>query len=348
MTDEQMDKVFIPFVQADASTTREFGGTGLGLSISKDICELMGGHINVQSEVGQGSKFTVCIPTDLSLLEHQGPNIAMPDYDATTPSIVSYTSGTFMGEGECVLVIDDDDKARDLIVRTLEKDGFSIAAASNGAQGLALAKQLKPLCIILDIMMPGMDGWEMIKVLKNTPEIANIPVIINSIADKLKQADADGAIAYLSKPFQKFELLDLLNELAPEQNDIDILIVEDEEDIRELVARQITSIGWIVRSCKNGLEALIDVQHKMPDVILLDLMMPKMDGFQFLTELRKIPQGNNVPVVIFTAKDLTGQEEILLNQSTKLVIRKGDLKNMNELLPMVRRIMRQPKQMGVQ
>jgi PAS domain S-box-containing protein len=348
MTDEQMDKVFIPFVQADASTTREFGGTGLGLSISKDICELMGGHINVQSEVGQGSKFTVCIPTDLSLLEYQGPNIAMPDYDATTPSIVSYTSGTFMGEGECVLVIDDDDKARDLIVRTLEKDGFSIAAASNGAQGLALAKQLKPLCIILDIMMPGMDGWEMIKVLKNTPEIANIPVIINSIADKLKQADADGAIAYLSKPFQKFELLDLLNELAPEQNDIDILIVEDEEDIRELVARQITSIGWIVRSCKNGLEALIDVQHKMPDVILLDLMMPKMDGFQFLTELRKIPQGNNVPVVIFTAKDLTGQEEILLNQSTKLVIRKGDLKNMNELLPMVRRIMRQPKQMGVQ
>jgi CheY-like chemotaxis protein len=172
--------------------------------------------------------------------------------------------------------------------------------------------------------------------------------MINSIADKLKQADADGAIAYLSKPFQKFELLDLLNELAPEQNDIDILIVEDEVDIRELVARQITSIGWIVRSCKNGLEALIDVQNKMPDVILLDLMMPKMDGFQFLTELRKIPQGNNVPVVIFTAKDLTGQEEILLNQSTKLVIRKGELKNMNELLPMVRRIMRQPKQIGDQ
>lgn len=342
MTSEQLDKVFIPFVQADASTTREFGGTGLGLTISKDICEIMGGHINAQSEVGKGSTFTVCIPVDSSLLEHQDRGSKLPAEYVTTADIAPYTSGGYMEEGECVLVVDDDDKARDLIIRTLERDGFSIAAASNGEQGLALAKELRPLCIILDIMMPGMSGWELIKVLKSSPETNTIPVIINTIIDKHRLPEAEGAIAYLSKPFQKTELLNLLNGLAPEQGAVDVLIVEDESDIRELVARQISDIGWIARSCINGLEALIDVQQKMPDVILLDLMMPKMDGFQFLTELRKIPEGYKVPVVILTAKDLTGQEEILLSQSTKLVIRKGDLKNMNELLPMVRRFMRRP------
>jgi PAS domain S-box-containing protein len=223
MTPEQVGKVFIPFVQADASTTRQFGGTGLGLAICKDICEIMGGHIEAQSEAGKGSTFTVRIPVELSLLEQQEREGEKPADSTTMSNIYSYTSGGYMGESECVLVIDDDDEARDLIIRTLEKDGFSVAAASNGAEGVALAKQLKPLCIILDILMP------------------------------------------------------------------------------------------------------------------------KMDGFEFLEELRKLPGGHKVPVVILTAKELTGGEEVLLNQSAKLVIRKGDLSDIKELLPMVRRFMRKPQ-----
>jgi CheY-like chemotaxis protein len=347
MTPEQVDKVFIPFVQADASTTRQFGGTGLGLSICKDICETMGGHIEVQSEAGKGSTFTVFIPVDLSLLERQHQVGEKPADNSILPSNYPYASGGYLGEGECVLVIDDDDEARDLIIRTLEKDGFSIAAASNGAQGVALAKELKPLCIILDILMPSMDGWAVIKILKGDPETATIPIIINTMADEQGQADDEGVIAYLCKPLKKIELLGLLNNLAPQQKNVDALIVEDEADIRELLVRQVTAMGWIARDCKNGLEALLHLQHKMPDIILLDLLMPKMDGFEFLEELRKSPEGHKVPVVILTAKELTGQEEILLNQSAKLVIRKGDLSNINELLPMVRRFMRKPQQLGV-
>lgn len=345
MTSEQVDKVFIPFVQADTSTTRQFGGTGLGLAICKDLCEIMGGNIEAASEAGKGSLFTVRIPTDLSRLDQLGREGEKLADSPATPSVYPYRSGGYLGEGECVLVIDDDDEARELIIRTLEKDGFSLAAASNGVEGVALARELNPLCIILDILMPGMDGWAVLKMLKASPETATIPIIINTIVDEQGQADAEGVIAYFSKPFQRSEILDLLNKLAPLQEKVDILIVEDDIDMRELVVRQVAAIGWHARSCKNGLEALQNVQKKVPDIILLDLMMPKMDGFEFLEELRKLPEGYKVPVVILTAKDLTGQEEILLNQSAKLVIRKGDMKNMTELLPMVRGFMRKPQRL---
>jgi CheY-like chemotaxis protein len=306
----------------------------------------MGGHIEAQSEAGKGSTFTVFIPVDLSLLERQ-PQVGEKLVDnATSPSVNLYASGGYLGEGECVLVIDDDEEARDLIIRTLEKDGFSIAAASNGAQGVVLAKELKPLCIILDIMMPSMDGWSVVKILKGDPETATIPIIINTIADEQSRADDEGVIAYLSKPLKKVELLDLLNNLALKQKNVDVLIVEDEADIRELLVRQLTAIGWTARDCKDGLEALLHLQHKIPDIILLDLMMPKMDGFEFLEELRKLPGADKVPVVILTAKELSGHEEVVLNQSAKLVIRKGDLSNIKELLPIVRRFMRKQQQLG--
>jgi len=346
MTPEQLDRVFIPFVQADAGTTRQFGGTGLGLSICKDICETMGGHIEVQSEIGKGSTFTVFIPIDLSLLERQHQKAEKPADNSTSPRIEPYITGGYLGEAECVLVIDDDDQARELIIRTLEKDGFSIAAASNGAEGVALAKELKPLCIILDLLMPCMDGRAVMKALKGDPEIASIPIIINTMVDKQGQADAEGVLAYLSKPLKKIELLGLLNNLAPKQKNVGVLIVEDDADVRELLVRQVTDLGWIARDCKNGLDALLHLQHKMPDIILLDLMMPKMDGFEFLEELRKLPGGHKVPVVILTAKELTGGEEVLLNQSAKLVIRKGELSNIEELLPMVRGFIRTPQQLG--
>ncbi|MFT5544031.1 MAG: PAS domain S-box-containing protein [Arenicella sp.] len=346
ITPKQLNKVFIPFVQADASTTRNFGGTGLGLSICKDICETMGGHIEVQSEAGKGSTFTVSIPVDLSLLERQHQEGVKPADNSTSPSIEPYITEGYLREAECVLVIEDNDEARELIIRTLEKEGFRIVAASNGADGVALAKELKPLCIILDILMPSMDGWSVMKILRGDPGTATIPIIINTMSDKQGQAEAEGVIAYFTKPLKKIELLGLLNNLFPEQKNFDVLIVEDDADIRELLVRQVTDTGWIARDCKNGLDALLHLQQKMPDIILLDLMMPNMDGFEFLNELRKLPGGHKVPVVILTAKELTGEEEALLNQSSKLVIRKGELSNIEELLPMVSSFVRKPQQSG--
>ena len=346
MTPKQLDKVFIPFVQGDASTTRQFGGTGLGLSICKDICETMGGHIEVQSEPGKGSTFTVFIPVELSLLERQHQKSEKPADNTTSPSIEPYITRSYLGETKCVLVIEDNDEARELIIRTLEKDGFSVVAASNGADGVALAKELKPLCIILDILMPSMDGWSVMKILRGDPETATIPIIINTMSDKQGQADAEGVIAYFTKPLKKIELLGLLNNLVPKQKNVSVLIVEDDANIRELLVRQVTETGWIASDCQNGQDALLHLQQKMPDIILLDLMMPKMDGFDFLDELRKLPGGHKVPVVILTAKELNGEEEALLNQSAKLVIRKGDLSNIEELLPMVRSYMHKPKQLG--
>lgn len=357
MTPEQVGKVFIPFVQADASTTRQFGGTGLGLAISKDICEIMGGHISAQSEFGKGSTFTVLIPIDALSIESQDPKdtkdtkvtkVTKPADSMTIPNISINTPRGHQGEGGSVLVIDDDEEARNLIIRTLEKDGLSTASASNGAQGISLAQELKPLCIILNILMPSMDGWSVIKNLKDSPKTANIPIIINTIVDDQRQVETEGAIAYLCKPFKKTEVLDLLNSLAPQKKHIDVLIVEDEANIRELLLTQVTAIGWGARSSKDGLKALQNVQHKMPDIILLDLMIPKMGGFGFLEALRKLPEGHKVPVVILKAKELSGHEEILLDQSAKLVIRKGNLSNISELLPMVRRFVGKPKKQGDQ
>lgn len=344
MTPEQLDKVFIPFVQADATTTRQFGGTGLGLAICKDLCHIMGGTIDASSEAGKGSTFTVHIPVDSSslLTPNSGEKEPLAG-NAMAMDISSYSSGNHMQEGECVLVIDDDYETRNLMIRTLEKDGFGVVAVSNGPEGIALAIKLKPLSIILDIMMPEMDGWEVLRILRASPETANIPIIINTIADEQQRAEEEGVTAYLSKPLKKTELLGLLNELAPQQQSADVLVVEDEADIRELLVRQLATIGWSARTCENGLAALHDVKQTMPDIILLDLMMPKMDGFEFLAQLRKLPTGRKVPVVILTAKDISEQEDAFLNGSAQLVIRKGDLKNIADLLPIVRRFMRKPK-----
>ncbi|WP_432472824.1 PAS domain-containing hybrid sensor histidine kinase/response regulator [Amphritea sp. HPY] len=340
MTPDQVEKVFTPFVQADASTTRLFGGSGLGLSICKDLCQIMGGDIEAESQKGKGSTFTVHIPVDSSSLNQNKDNDGGVTYGATAPSADSYRSGNFLQPGECVLVIIDDDEARDLIVNTLEYDGFGVAVARNGQEGIKLASELRPMSIILDNNLPTMDGWEVLRTLKGSPKTVGIPVIVYTVVHE--HSKAEGVTAYLTKPIQKTELLELLNKLAPVLNDVDVMIVDDEPDVRALLRRQLASIGCTGRECENGLQALSDVKQKMPDIILLDLMMPKMDGFEFVSELRRLPEGKNVPVVILTAKDISHSEERFLYDTVQLVLQKGDLKNIEKLLLKIRRFMRNP------
>lgn len=333
MTPDQVGKVFIPYVQADAGTTRKYGGTGLGLSISKDLCEIMGGDIEAGSEKDKGSTFSFYIPVDSSV-ESDEKDVALVTKDL--PSIGSYVSG-YIPKGESVLVIEDDEESRNLIIRTLEKNGFAVAAAANGKEGIKMAIELKPMVIILDIMMPKMDGWEVFNILKKSPETSKIPVIINTVTDEEERKESKEVLAYLSKPLKKDELLEKLNTLSPLNKDADVLIVEDEADMRNLLIRQLAKVGLNARECGNGLEAIDAIKKKMPDLILLDLMMPKMDGFEFLSELRLLPDGLLIPVVILTAKDISKEESIFLDASAQMVIIKGELKNMDDLIPVVRR-----------
>ena len=338
MTPDQMEKVFIPFIQADASTTRQYGGTGLGLSISKDLCEIMGGAIEVSSEKDKGSTFSFYIPVDI-VVGDDDKKILPILHNNTLLSTSSYVSG-YMDKGESILVIDDDEETRNLIIRTLEKSGFVVAAVPDGKEGIKMAIELEPMAIILDIMMPRIDGWEVLKILKESPETSTIPVIIHTVSDEIELKEPKEVLAYLSKPLKKDELLETLNTLSPLNKDVDVLIVEDEEDMRNLLSRQLANVGYNARECTNGFEAIDAVKKKMPDMILLDLMMPKMDGFEFLSKLRLMPDGLLVPVVILTAKDISKEESIFLEASAQMVIIKGDLKNMNDLIPIVRRFTR--------
>ena len=336
MTPEQQVRIFNPFVQADATTTREYGGTGLGLSISKELCELMGGDISVESKLGQGSNFCIRIAKDIR-------NVAVAESKERTPSEQTnqhYMSGGFVRPGECILVVDDDSETRSLMIKTLEKEGFWVAVACDGFEGITLARKLLPMCIILDILMPTMDGWQVLQTLKSDPLTKDIPILMNSIVEDDARASQEGALAYLSKPFKKQQLMDVLEDVVPDNKDVDVLVVEDEIDIRALAVRHLTTLQWQVREAGNGEEALSLVLERMPDLILLDLMMPKMDGFEFVSRLRKLPGGEKVPVVILTAKDLTESEDVFLKGTVQLILQKGKFKNMADLLGQLRRIMR--------
>ncbi len=207
-------------------------------------------------------------------------------------------------------MIDDDEKTRKLMIRTLEKEGFGVAVAASGEEGIRLAQELLPICIILDVMMPSIDGWGVIQALKANPKTVDIPILMNTIVDDEKRAYKEGAVAYLSKPLRKHGLMSVLNKIVPLKSEVDILVIEDEEDMRSLLVRLLENQAWSVRQAENGAIALDQVVESMPDVILLDLIMPKMDGFEFISHLRKMPDGGQVPVVILSAKDLTPSEQV--------------------------------------
>jgi len=320
MTPAQLEKVFIRFVQADASTTREYGGTGLGLPISEEMCRLMGGSIEASSETGKGSTFTVVIPADVSVAVER----VRSSESAAAMNHDTYCSGAGMHAGEYVLIIDDDQSDRDMLSRHLEKAGFGVTAVSSGQQGLTLAQEKAPLVILLDVLMPEIDGWQVLEALKQDPATVDIPVVMISVIDKQSQAACMGAVDYLSKPLDKHQLLSTMNKLMPEAKQADVLVIEDDDAMRELVCRQLASVGWQSREACQGKEGLAQIEVKMPDLILLDLMMPEMYGFTFLTALRKLPAGRNTPVVVLTAKDLSIKEQQFLLGAAQQVIGKGD------------------------
>lgn len=328
MTPEQMAKLFRPFTQADASSTRKYGGTGLGLSITKRFSEMLGGTVVVDSVIGKGSTFTLRLPAEV--VKRKAPSVPVQKGRSTPPPPVGSVT---------ILAIDDDPSVRDWMARSLTHHGFHAITASGGAEGLLLARQLRPSAIVLDVMMPGMDGWAVLTALKADPVLADIPVIMATILEDRNMGYALGAADYLTKPVDRKRLMAVLNRHCRKDADLPILVVEDDETMRDTMRRTLVREGWTVAEAENGKVALALLEEMEPALILLDLMMPEMDGFEFLDELRMGERSKHVPVVVVTAKDLTAEDHERLNRQAERVIQKGAY-NRNDLLREVGRLVR--------
>ncbi|MGX5776308.1 response regulator [Methylorubrum zatmanii] len=315
LTDEQMGRLFERFSQADESTTRQFGGTGLGLAITRAFIERMGGAISVASTYGQGATFTIRLPAELAVHEEE----------IEAESVASRVHEITEGEGhlhDVVLLVDDDPAARDLLQRFLEREGFRVRTANDGRAGLTLARALRPRAILLDIEMPRMDGWAVLHAIRTDPEIADTPVIITSVVNEFSLAHVLGATDYMVKPIDWGALKEAMERYRPVDREGSVLVVDDDEDARERVRRTLQRDGWQVREAENGAAALESLDHARPSLILLDLMMPVMDGFAFLRALRGRPDGGSIPVVVLTAKEITPEErESLGRQADRLIIK---------------------------
>ena len=323
MAPQQMSALFQAFSQIDSALSRKYGGTGLGLAICKRFCEMMGGDVTVASEPKRGSTFTVRLPA-VVLDPKEAPRGTTAVLVASQAVTDAPAVETDADEGAgTVLAIDDDPNARDLLKRMITREGFRVITAPGGEEGLRLAKTLRPDAITLDVMMPGMDGWTVLARLKADPELAQIPVIIVTIVDRHEMGFALGASDYLTKPIDSDRLTQLLRKYRCQRPPCPILLVEDDVATRDMVRRTLEKAGWTVAEADNGRVALARLPEVKPELIILDLMMPEMDGFEFLEALRRDQTMVNVPVIVVTAKDLTEEDRQRLNGRVKQVLQKG-------------------------
>jgi PAS domain S-box-containing protein len=351
MTIEQLEKVFQAFTQADASTTRKYGGTGLGLAITRHFCQMMGGDISVNSAPGQGSIFTIRLPVSVhprqERVSTEAP--ASTHFSTNTVPLAGHSSvrsnGPTGSRLPTVLIIDDDATVRDLMTRYLSREGFCVETAATGDEGLRLARQLRPDAITLDVLLPNINGWQVLSVLKADPELADVPIVVMSIVDDKNTGFRLGATDYLTKPIDYKRLTRLLNHYRPPATPSltattiapigRVLLAEDDPATRDLFRRTLEKEGWAVTEAANGRQALETLVEHLPDLILLDLMMPEMDGFQFITALRQHPEWQSLPIIVVTAMDLTPTDRLRLNGHVEQVLQKGSY-NRDQLLQEVR------------
>ncbi|MDM8566516.1 response regulator, partial [Candidatus Halobeggiatoa sp. HSG11] len=311
MTGEQLDGLFQVFTQADASISRDYGGTGLGLAISKHFVKMLGGKIIVDSKFGKGSRFNVNIPAYLDLVKPNDTDnipIRIPDMPV---------------ESGLLLVIDDDGTVRELLDAYLSKIGYRVVGAASGPEGLKLAKKLRPDAITLDVMMPGMDGWEVLSELKADSTLSHIPVIMLTMTDDQDIGYSLGAAEYLTKPISRTQLIEVLRKYHTEDDNRTVMVVEDDNTTREMMVRMLHKGGWKVIEAENGEVALRRLEQAIPNLILLDLMMPQVDGFEFIIQLRQHKTCSAIPVVVLTAKDITPEDRLWLTNRVDTVFQKG-------------------------
>ncbi len=305
MTPEQLAKLFERFAQADVSTTRRFGGTGLGLAITRAFCRLLGGDVEVASTYGAGSTFTMRLPA------------TMPEQ----PAEEAEAAPAAPASKHLVLVVDDDAAQRDLLTRFLEREGFAVRTAPDGRAGIELARALHPRAILLDVMMPQMDGWSVLTALKADPALALIPVVMVTFVNDPALAGSLGAADTVLKPVEWSHLKDVMERFHGDAGDV--LVVDDDPDARARLRHVLTRNGWTVSEAGNGQEALDLVAHAPPQVILLDLTMPVMDGFTFLHALRERPGCGDIPVIVLSARDLDAADRRRLDGADRVLSKGG-------------------------
>jgi signal transduction histidine kinase/CheY-like chemotaxis protein len=326
MTHEQLSRVFEAFTQAEETTARDYGGTGLGLAITRQFCEILGGSIRCESEPGVGSMFEVRLPDRPPIAEQQAP------VTAGTGRLASDE----LASDTTVLVVDDDAAARDLISRFLRRQGFAVLTAANGEQAMRMAREQRPDVITLDVIMPGMDGWEVLRALKAKPGLEDIPVILMTITNDQNLGYALGAAEYLTKPVDWDRLATVLDRMHVGHPRM-ALVVDDDLSARDIAKRALERAGWQVREAENGRVALDAIAHDTPSLIMLDLMMPEMDGFEFVASLHERPDWRSIPIIVVTSMDVSAADRARLGGGVERILQKGDY-TMSDLIEEIRRI----------
>jgi signal transduction histidine kinase/CheY-like chemotaxis protein len=314
MTEEQLGKILQEYAQADTSTSANYGGTGLGLTITTSLVQMMGGYLDVESEYGVGTKFTINVPRYIQEVANE-----------------SAYSEIIGDAGPLVLIIDDDTSTQDLIRRMLKAQNFRMAGALKGGTGLELAKQLKPDVILLDIYLPDQDGWKVLEQLKLDAELAETPVFIISVTEAEKEADLSGVQKFLHKPIDRETFLDAIREVGISLEETTrVLVVDDDADAREIIGRVLKAQGADYVEAKNGAEALNLVNDDF-SMIVLDLDMPVMNGFEFMRSIDGLDALKDIPIIVFSGMELDTEQSELVDRHTAGIINKTDLDHENRL-----------------
>jgi signal transduction histidine kinase/DNA-binding response OmpR family regulator len=309
MAPEQLQGLFQAFSQARSSTSRDYGGTGLGLAITRHFCRILGGDVAVESTPSKGSTFTLVLP---AVCPAAAPEVTT----SSAPARRADALGT-------VLIIDDEKPAHELLERELAGAGYHILHAAGGREGLKVAKQARPDVITLDIIMPDLDGWSVLKALKADPELCDIPVVLVTIMRDRDLGFALGAADYITKPLDLEVLMRVVGRHVSADGRAQVLVVDDDPKTRDMLRRTLQKAGWTVAEAANGSEAIEALERAKPALVLLDLMMPGMDGFEVLERLYGDETWREVPVIIITAKDLTADDVDRLNGRVVKVLQKG-------------------------
>ena len=323
MSQEGVDKVFEEYTQAERSTAANYGGTGLGLPISKKFAEIMGGDVKVTSIEGTGSTFTLSVPREC-------PEYNEDDVDSNVINLDD--------QDNLVVLVDDDVAMHDLIKRTISKLNLTLLGATNSEKGMELIREVKPKLILLDVLMPGRDGWSLLKECKTDSQLKNIPVIMISQLNQSNLAASLGANDYLTKPIDRTLFINIIKKyLGTKSSNQKVLVIDDDKDIRELLSRLLKDAGYRPIDARDGKEGLERTKDN-PALIILDLEMPRMDGFEFLDNyIKDMPEEKRAPVLVFSGKDLTDVQEDLLKERVVGLVKKDEV-SMDNLSKMIQGI----------
>jgi signal transduction histidine kinase/DNA-binding response OmpR family regulator len=319
ITQDQISKLFSNFVQADSSTTKKFGGTGLGLAITKRMSELMGGSINITSEIGKGTTMTITLPRMAEArMNKDSAHLAVKQKITQVQSISDLK----------ILVIEDNETERELIDKYLKNAGYTATFAVNGEEGLKMAVASHPDLIMLDIFLPGINGWDVLHTLKSNSKTWDINVVMISMLEEKNKGYVMGASDYLVKPFNQGQLSQVLSRYIIDNglngNDLGrVLIVEDDADARLILKTALKKFHVEIEEATNGAEGLEKLAKNKPNLIMLDLMMPVMDGFEFIENLKKSKEWADIPIIVNTAKELNEVEKPKLEGSVAKILHKS-------------------------